>query len=368
MLDSSFELEEETQLEEEIDGDDVIAPVTYDITSYGIDFDVEGLYRRLQREEVFVPPFQRNYIWSLKEASRFIESLLLGLPVPGIFLARDDDSGKLLVIDGQQRLKSLLFFYEGHFAPENTTGNPRQFKLSGVQEQFAGLTHADLEEKDRIVLDNSVIHATIVRQDYPKGDDTSIYHIFERLNSGGRRLNPQEMRNALYHGDLIDTIQELNAYQSWRNIYGKPSLRLRDQELILRFLALFYSDKEYSRPLEEFLTKFVITSRNPSPEVLEEYRATFTRVADLWWEALGAKAFRPVQALNAAVFDSMFVALAKKIAYSGPPAPAAELIAKGYTDLLEDEDYMHAIVVQSTSEESSVATRLEKATNRIAQP
>src|ERR1043165_4796643 len=88
----------------------------YSITSYGTDFDVDGLVRRIEREDIYVPPFQRAYVWNLKQASRFIESLLLGLPVPGIFLSKESDSQRLLVIDGQQRLRSLLYFYRGVFS------------------------------------------------------------------------------------------------------------------------------------------------------------------------------------------------------------------------------------------------------------
>ena len=364
MLDDSHEQEDETVIEYNDEFDEVVPSVRYDISSYGVDFDVEGLCRRLRRDEIFVPTFQRNYIWNVREASRFIESLLLGLPVPGIFLARDEPTGKLLVIDGQQRLKSLLFFCDGFFDPENRGVNFREFKLVGVQEEFVGLTYATLGEKDRMDLDNSVIHATVVKQDFPRGDDTSIFHIFERLNSGGRRLYPQEMRNALYSGPLIDATRELNDYPSWRNIYGRRSLRLRDQELILRFLALLFSEQDYSRPLQEFLTKFVISKRNTETDVLDLYRSTFTEVADLWWEALGRRAFRRALALNAAVFDSMFVGLARRISEYGPPNTGR--IADVYMDLLEDEEYLSA-VVQSTAEETSVSRRIEMATNRLAQ-
>ena len=364
----SQELDDQTsegdiEIDDGADEDDTVVPVRYDISSYGVDFDVEGLCRRLRREEIYIPAFQRNYIWSIKEASRFIESLLLGLPVPGIFLARDDDSGKLLVIDGQQRLKSLLFFSEGYFSPRSEA-RQREFRLVDVQEEFVGCSYSDLDARSRIDLDNSIIHATVVKQEYPHGDDTSIYHIFERLNSGGRRLNPQEMRSALYPGYLIDTIQELNHYENWRNIFGKPSPRLRDQELILRFLALNYSSENYTRPLKEFLTKFLIQNRYPDAGTLESYSTTFKYVTDLWWEALGRSAFRPSTALNAAVFDSTFVGLARRL--EKPGDPSAEGLVRAYESIWQDQDYRRAIMTQSTSEETSVSIRLEKAISHLA--
>ena len=86
-------------------------------SSYGADYPVDGLVKRINAEDIYIPEFQRGYVWSLNQASRFIESLLLGLPVPGIFVAKDEETKKLLVIDGQQRLKSLQFFYNGMFRP-----------------------------------------------------------------------------------------------------------------------------------------------------------------------------------------------------------------------------------------------------------
>ena len=114
-------------------------PVRYEITSYGADFDVSGLIRRFSEQSIEIPPFQRSFVWSIKQASQFIESLLLGLPVPGIFLYRDKDSNKLKVIDGQQRLTSLLFFYNGIWKP---TG--KEYKLTGLTSEFNGKTYKDL--------------------------------------------------------------------------------------------------------------------------------------------------------------------------------------------------------------------------------
>ena len=100
-----------------VEDDEAVAPVHFQITSFGVDFDVDGLCRRLERGEIVVPRFQRSFVWNLRQASRFVESLLLGLPVPGIFLSRDFDEDKYVIIDGQQRLKSLQLFRDGVFNP-----------------------------------------------------------------------------------------------------------------------------------------------------------------------------------------------------------------------------------------------------------
>ena len=181
------------------DGSDdrTVAPVRYAITSFGVDFDVEGLCRRLTRGEIVIPGFQRRFVWNLRQASRFIESLLLGLPVPGIFLSRDFDEDKYVVIDGQQRLKSIQFFREGVFNPTPGSKTQCTFELSGVQEEYDGRAYSDLTPTYRRRLDDSVIHATVVKQDAPANDNTSVYQVFDRINTGGLRLSPQEIRSAI---------------------------------------------------------------------------------------------------------------------------------------------------------------------------
>src|SRR5438876_1922729 len=160
----------------------------------------------------------------------FIESLLLCLPVPGIFLVSDVD-GRLLDLDGQQRLRTLQEFMGG-------VVRGREFRLVEVQDQLKGKTYKTLDDEDKRRLRNSIIHATIVRQDQPTDDQSSIYMVFERLNSGGTALQPQEIRVALYTGPLIDLVRDLNHVSEWRELYGPPSKRMKDQEMIIRFFAM----------------------------------------------------------------------------------------------------------------------------------
>ena len=356
---------EATQIENEVEDeeDDSVAPVRYGITSFGVDFDVEGLCRRIRRGEIVIPFFQRSYIWNIRQASKFIESLLLGLPVPEIFLSRDFDSDKYVVIDGQQRLKSIQFFYDGVFKPSLGAKTVTPFKLIGVQEEFAGLAYEDLVRNDQFRIDNSVIHATVVKQDVPAKDNTSVYHIFDRINSSGTRLSPQEMRSAVYHGKLIDELSVLNGSPVWRSIFGKVNPRQKDQELILRFLAFYFDAESYRPPMSEFLTQFVGKNRNPQDDFLGRATDIFIRTMEAFERALGANAFRPDRALNAAVFDSMSVALARNIVSSGC-APTPEDMEMAHSDLLRDPEYI-AAVSRTTANERSVRTRMKKATERF---
>src|SRR5436305_3125266 len=152
------------RIEADDDGDDVVPKISYEVTSFGSDPEVELLVQRLNRGDILIPSFQRDYVWRQPEASKFIESLLLGLPVPMLFFATETGSNKQIVIDGQQRLKTLQFFYNGIFNPRPGDKNQRTFSLTKVQEPFEGLTYATLQEHDRLRLDTSIIHATTVKQ------------------------------------------------------------------------------------------------------------------------------------------------------------------------------------------------------------
>jgi uncharacterized protein with ParB-like and HNH nuclease domain len=244
---------------DEAENDSTVPVIVYDITCFGADYDVDGLVKRMKRKEIYAPPFQRGYVWNMKQGSRFIESLLLGLPVPGIFLAKEPATNKFLIIDGQQRLKTLQFFFEGRFNPHDDKDKSEIFKLEDVQHPFNGLTYDDLEEKDRLRLENSIIHATIIKQDAPLDGNTSIFHIFERLNTGGLKLNAQEVRTAATYGELILLLKKLNGDANWRQIFGKPSVRLKDQELILRFIAFYLESERYEKPISKLLQNGVIS-------------------------------------------------------------------------------------------------------------
>ena len=354
-------VESEEPIEEE--QDDSVAPVRYRITSFGVDFDVEGLYRRISRDEIVIPPFQRSYVWNIRQASRFIESLLLGLPVPEIFLSRDFDSDKYVVIDGQQRLKTIQFFYNGVFDRITALGASPPFKLTGVQKELEGMTYEELGRNDRFRIDNSIIHATVVKQDIPEKDNTSVYHIFDRINSSGTRLTPQEIRSAIYHGKLIDKLGALNENPTWRSIFGRVSRRQKDQELILRFLAFYYDSDNYRAPMTEFLTQFVGKNRNPEADFLDNAGQIFVNTMMAFEKALGKRAFRPDRALNTAVFDSMSVALAHRIVSAELPLNTKDIKAV-HTDLLEDPEYLDA-VSRRTANEQSVRMRMHKATEHF---
>ena len=342
---------EETQIFD--DSIDEVVPYKYSITSYGADYPVDSLISRLEKDVVFVPHFQRSFVWTLNQASRFIESLLLGLPVPGIFLSKEPDTGKLLIIDGQQRLKTLQYFYQGVFQ------NNRVFALRNVQSRFEGKTYRKLEEQDKLTLDDSIIHATIIKQDEPSEDQSSIYHIFERLNTGGTLLQPQEIRACIFYGPLNDLLDQLNKDSSWRAIYGNTSKRLKDEELILRFFALFFNFDNYQRPIKEFLNDYMGRNRHFQLQDVETLRSTFLQTICIFAATLAKEAFRPEGVLNAAVFDSVMVGLARRISRGILNNP--DQLRQSYNDLLNNKEFFNACKT-ATSDPANVETRIRLAT------
>ena len=336
----------------ENDEDDDIAEISYDISSYGADYDTEGLVKRINRGDIEIPPFQREYVWRINEASRFIESILLGLPVPGIFLAKEKDSNKLIVIDGQQRLKTLQFFYEGYFNPKEEDKKRTVFALKKVQKRFEDATYNDLSEEDRRKLNDYLIHATIIKQESPEDDNTSIYHVFERLNSEGRKLTDQEIRTAIFNGNLIDLIKEINSDPTWREIFGKKSVRMRDQELILRFFAFYFFEKSYKKPMTEFLNIFSAKFRYISSDKAKEMKNIFIKTMERIYSAIGKNAFKLGSNINAAVFDSISVNIARILDKDIPENVLEEI----YNNALGNADYQKS-VTEATSDEKSVKGR-----------
>ena len=333
----------------------------YRITAYGADYPVDALVKRIESKDIIVPTFdpevtsediigfQRQFVWTRSQSDRFIESLLLGLPVPGIFLVVQDD-GRLLVLDGQQRLRTLHSFYTGII-------RGRAHKLEKVQKEFEGKTYKTLGTEDRRRLDNSIIHATVVRQDEPSGDQSSVYMVFERLNTGGTALQPQEIRVALYGGSFTRFLREMNEFGPWREIYGKKSPRLKDQELILRFFALLHRSDEYQRPMKDFLNYYASANREFQLQEKEVLESIFQSTIITILQSLGPRAFRLKNAINVAVMDSVMVGIANRIQTAGPIKDLNE-VASRYATLIANEEFFGSIE-RSTTDERSVAVRLE---------
>lgn len=332
----------------------------------GTDFDAEGLVRRLNRGDIIVPSFghtsqddalelasfQRGFVWTKPQMDRFIESLLLGFPIPGIMLVQQVDR-RYLVLDGQQRLLTLQAFFNGIF-------RDRVYSLENVADAYKGLTYKTLSAEQRRTLDNSFIQATIVKTDGNASSQESVYQIFERLNSGGTQLTPHEIRIALHPGPFVDFLAELNQNAHWRNIYGSVSPRMRDHEVLLRVISLYVSSEEYFRPLKRFLNNFLRRHRHLASISVEDIREVFS-IAIEALDAADTRGFvRPArQRLNVATFDALMVGAMRYVSSHG--SLGVERVEVAIRVLKEDREFEAAASSQPDIEEN-VRTRLRIAT------
>ena len=349
------ELEKEEIIEADY-ADETVAVQQYSIIGYGADYDVEGLVKRLQRGDIEIPEFQRGYVWSQKKASRFVESLLLGLPVPGIFLYREKGSQKLRVIDGLQRLMSLRYYFEGKIRDSKRT-----FALQSLDSRFNGLTYDDLPDEDKRRLNDSIIHASIIQQEAPDDNGSSQYSIFERINTTSTPLSSQEIRSAIYGGPFNDLILDLNEFESWRTLFGNRSARKRDEELILRFLALHLRFEQYQPPMKSFLNEYMSKNRNLKVHDEATIRGVFQDTTKVVLEKLGERAFKPRRALNAAVQDSIMIGIARRC----KKGPIRAAIREEYESLMQNEEFRE-LVYSQTSHLENVRRRVELATEAFS--
>ncbi|MDE2844225.1 MAG: DUF262 domain-containing protein [Chloroflexota bacterium] len=340
--------EEELLVEEtEPSDDEEVQDVRYDIMPYPADYTLKGLYDKWQAGQLLIPDYQRNYVWTQKQASQFIESFLLGLPVPQVFLYRDRSDPRLTVIDGHQRLSTIARFYSG------------EFRLRDVNSLWAGRAYDDLSDYDRPILDDSTLRAIIIRQIQPD-NNSSMYQIFRRLNTGGTQLNDMEIRRAISFSreGAVGFLDRLNENDDWRSIIGtsEPAKRFRDVELVLRVLALSekwmnYGEREYGgQSMKAFMDKYMeVLDKEDSP-TLDQLEERFNEACRAIASQLGEKPFHLRGRLNLGALDSV-MACAIELGES-----LKEQIKEEYATLRENDEFL-AAVTHDTSHTTEVKQR-----------
>lgn len=350
--------------DEEFSNDDL-----FNITSWGADPSVRELIMQYEDGDIEKPELQRKYVWTKKTASRFVESLLLGLPVPSIFLANNEITGKRLIVDGYQRLRTLVdFISEGVWH-----GDDSVFRLVNsdiINVRWRGKTFKELSEVDKRRLKNYTIHAIIFEQKQPL-NDSGMFQIFERINTGGMTLNDQEVRNCVYQGALNTLLFELNKNSAWRKLYGleKEDTRMKDLELILRFFAInkekVYRSVQKSFVLKQLLNEEMAQNIKESDHV-HELGEDFKTVIEFIYENFGEEAFFNLQndlqkmrkRLYPTVYDSLMIAtsIALKRGYN----VGQDELREKRLQLLKNEEYRESIT-QGTMQASHINTRISKA-------
>jgi hypothetical protein len=318
--------------------------VEFDISVSPSDLTLELLANKINNNDIIIPFYQRKYVWKIEQASRLIESFLMGLPVPQIFLYINEED-QLEVIDGQQRLMSIKYFFEGYFGDEDNRGRRRILKLRGISDrsEYNGKTFPELPPTDQRKLKNATLRAINIKQLSPKSGNESVFHIFERLNTGGTQLKAQEIRSAVYRGPIVTELATLNASTNWQDLLGltKPDKNQKDVELILRLFSLFERWQHYEKPMISFLNKSMSANREFNSERASKFKERFNEVIELISTTI-ERPFRPKNLINSAVLEAVMITLLENKNIN------TESLRDRYYKLLNDEAFKHTITGPTT--------------------
>lgn len=269
------------------------------LVTQSYDLSVNTLVEQWDDKTLTLPEIQRQYVWDNARASRLMESLLLNVPIPVVYFSETED-GNYLVIDGHQRIQSIVRFLDNRFA------------LSGLKifGDLNGKRYHQLTERDQRQLRTRVIRAIIIAAD---SDPMMKFEVFERLNTGSIALNAQEVRNSTHRGPMNELIKELTDNITFRKCIGsvKPRPRMVDNELILRYLALHRGWSDYRPPLKRFLNEYMRESNQWDPLEIQNVRVMFANSCETLWHVLGHGAFRLIDASGKPIDRSVNRALAE---------------------------------------------------------
>lgn len=361
----------------------------YDITASPNDFNMSTMFSFIESGAVKIPGFQRNYVWDIKRASKLIESIIIGLPIPQIFLY-EEARNKFLVIDGQQRLMSIYYFIKQRFPRKEKRFELRRiFDEKGiipddVLHDDAYFTKFNLQLTERLpnrpnrlnklnygtlgelktTFDLRTVRNIIIKQNVPDADEddsSSIYEIFNRLNTGGINLKPQEIRTSLYHSPFYEMLYRINLDPRWRKLLGvaEPDLHMKDIEILLRAFAMVMCGNEYKPSMTRFLN---LTSKragaltNEKVKYLERLFYAFLDAC----KALPEKAFFGAQItrVNISFIDAVFAAQCTK-AFENNSLDVPAVDPARLQLLKEDGDFVNAAQFDTAST-GNVAKRLER--------
>jgi uncharacterized protein with ParB-like and HNH nuclease domain len=345
--------------------DDYSDDSLFNISSWGADLSFREIISMYEEDELVKPEMQRKYVWDKLEASRFIESLLMGLPVPSIFLAQAGT--QKLIVDGYQRIMTVYDYVRGIF-----TTDGKVFRLSNsekINARWRNKAFTELSTEEQRKIRSTTIHAIVFEQKKPENDDTSLYQVFERINTSGRTLTPQEIRNCVYQGSLNALLFELNDLPVWRTLFGTDNAdcRMRDIECILRFFVMKSADLQKSSinqiSLKKYLNEFMGHNKAASVEKINRFRDDFTSTMNEINRKLGSQAFRNyskgkfTKKFHPTIFDAVSVAFFMQLKQSKEIQPISE---ERHISLLENEVFRDVTTIRTTNIEN-IKKRIEMA-------
>lgn len=353
LADALFPIEQDEDFEEAILS---IPPEKRVLRTEHYDFAVATLITMMDKGEVAIPEFQRRYVWSDRQASRLIESLIIQCPIPVIYMNQERDE-TFSVIDGNQRLNSLRRFLKGEFTLSGLTSYP----------ELGGLTYSQLDVRFQRHISNRVLRCTVIlKETHPQVK----FDVFERLNSGAVALTRQELRHGLYYGTLLRAASATAKELKLESHLGmRKDKRMKAEELVIRFWAMSESIGAYEKPLATFITNYAEANRNASEDQIEELVTNIKTAHNRAVKLFGPHAFSfssdGRSKFNAAVYDAQMIACAKlsSARYSALADMSGE-IRHEYEALQKNQEFVRSVTL-ATSDKAAVQGRIHKVTTLL---
>lgn len=304
------------------------------------------------------PDFQRHTVWSPKQKSELIESILMGIPLPLIYV-KEDDKGVYIIVDGRQRLTTLFQFMNHEFPLQNLSVL-KDLNGAYFSEATKNGTKFDkyLAQAQQSKIEDCQLTLHVIK---PPTQDRVTFDLFDRVNRGGTRLNNQEMRNAIYQGsatNLLNTLVAFNSFKIATENSIKPD-RMKDKYLVLRMIGFYlwrkkqllsvkekgYPLVEYRSDLEDFLGKTMLFLNDQAgSEFCDNFPELFDKTMKACKNVLGVGCFRlpkkghgPRRPISMALFETVSYLMIELI---DQPQEKYERIKNGFIKLLSNEDFI----------------------------
>ena len=329
-------------------------------------YSIFELKRKYDKDRICIDPdFQRNLVWTNKQKSELIESVIMQIPLPLIYLAENED-GKLVVVDGRQRLTTFFQFLDNEFRLKDLKILPQ---INGMN--FNELEESHLYSRYVTIIEDTQLVVQIIK--YPTKDRVR-FDIFDRVNRGGTPLNKQEMRNALYQGNATKLLDELSKMKSFKDATGgaiSPK-HMKDKYVILRALCFYLLwrgnilDKnkkrmEYRSDMEELLGAGMNLFNKMDLNSIFLLKQLFDRTMTRAYQCLGKDGFRIPsngkirRPISMTLFETLFYYFT---CFDKTSVSNLEM-KKGVVELLQDEEYLRSLQ-QSVDSSVNVKKRFGK--------
>jgi len=324
------------------------------------DFSISSITGHLETGHIFVPEFQREYVWDDAQASRLIESLIIQCPIPVLYLSQTLDE-RLSVIDGNQRVNSVKRFLSNKFSLKGLTAYP----------ELEGKYFKDLDSRfQRHILNRTLRCIVILKETHPQVK----FDVFERLNTGSVKLSAQEIRHGIHQCELLNRIAKIAKDPKLKKVLPpKFNKRMRTDELILKYMALSNNMSKYYQPVSGFLNDFLKDRKSLTTSQIDkledDFRENFSKVYYLFGEESFKTMFIGPKARNrflVALFDAEMLAVKKlKKDVFSLSSKERKQIKENVQKLFEDEQFINK-VTKATPNKNAITFRVKKMLEAIS--